>query len=107
MKNIGNMLKQAQQMQGKMQAMQEELAAMEVTGQSGAGMCQVVLSGKGEARKVTLDPSIVDPNDVEVLEDLILAAFNDAKSKVEEASREKMAEITGGLQLPPGINLPF
>lgn len=107
MTNLGQMLKQAQQMQARMGELQEKLGAMEVTGSSGAGMVQVTLSGKGEARKIKIDPSIADPKDVEVLEDLLVAAFNDAKGKVERLMAEKMSELTGGLQLPPGIKLPF
>ena len=88
MTNLGQMLKQAQQMQAKMQEMQDTLAELEVTGTSGAGMCQVTLNGKGEARRVKIDPALITPDDAEVLEDLILAAINDAKAKVEEKSRE-------------------
>ncbi len=107
MKNLGQMMKQAQQLQAKMAEMQEGLADMEITGSSGGGMCQVTLNGKGEARRVKIDPSLVDPNDSEVLEDLILAAFNDARNKVDTEVREKMSELTGGLPLPPGFQLPF
>ncbi len=107
MKNLGQMMKQAQQIQQKMADMQKELEEMEVVGKSGGGMCQVTLNGKGEAKKVLIDPSLVNPEDAEVLEDLIVAAINDARAKSDEASREKMQEITGGLQLPPGMQLPF
>jgi len=107
MKNLGQMLKQAQEFQSKMAGMQEEMADMEVTGSSGGGMVQVILNGKGEARKIKIDPSLVTPDDAEVLEDLILAAFNDAKGKAEKAMQEKMAEMTGGLELPPGMKLPI
>ena len=107
MKNLGNLMKQAQEMQTKMQEMQDALAELEVTGSSGAGMCQVTLNGKGEARQVKIDPALVTPGDADVLEDLILAAINDAKAKVETAMQEKMSELTGGLQLPPGMSLPF
>jgi len=107
MTNLGQMLKQAQQMQGKMQEMQEKLAELEVTGTSGAGMCQVTLNGKGEAQRVQIDPALVTPGDAPVMEDLILAAINDAKGKVDEKMREKMTELTGGLPLPPGFQLPF
>ena len=107
MKNIGQMMKQAQQMQAKMAEMQEQLANIEVTGSSGGGMVQVTLSGKGDARRMKIDPSLLDPDDVEVLEDLVIAAINDAKAKVEAVMAEKMAEVTGGLQLPPGLSLPF
>lgn len=107
MKNLGQMMKQAQQLQTKMAELQEQLAEMEVTGQAGGGMVQVTLSGKSEVRKVKIDPSLAGPDDIEVLEDLIVAAFNDAKGKAETLMREKMSELTGGLNLPPGMSLPF
>jgi DNA-binding YbaB/EbfC family protein len=107
MKNLGNLMKQAQQMQAKMAEMQTAMAEMEVTGSAGAGMLQVTLNGKYELKKVKIDPSLVDPSDVEVLEDLILAAFNDAKTKAETAMADEMAKLTGGLNLPPGFKLPF
>ncbi len=107
MKNLGNLLKQAQDMQVRMQELQDQLARAEVTGTSGAGMIQVTLSGKGEARSIKIDPSLIDPNEAEVLEDLLLAAFNDARGKVEAHAAEEMSKLTGGLQLPPGIKLPF
>lgn len=107
MKNLGNLMKQAQEMQARMQEMQEQLAQAEVTGTSGAGMVQMTLNGKGEARAVKIDKSLIDPNEAEVLEDLILAAFNDARAKVEARAAEEMQKLTGGLQLPPGFKLPF
>ncbi len=107
MKNLASMMKQAQEMQSKMAEMQEKLANVEVTGQSAAGMCTVVLNGKGEAQKINIDPSLIDPNETEVLEDLLLAAFNDAKNKVEAEMKEKMSALTGGLPLPEGFKLPF
>jgi nucleoid-associated protein EbfC len=107
MKNLGNILKQAQNLQAKMGELQEELRLMEIEGHSGGGMVKAVLNGKGEMRSLTLDPSIVDPNDIGVLEDLIVAAVNDARGKVETASQEKMAGLTEGLPLPPGMKLPF
>jgi nucleoid-associated protein EbfC len=107
MKNLGNMMKQAQQMQQRLAEMQENLGTIEVTGQSGAGMVTVTLNGKGEARRVKLDKSVVDPNDVEMLEDLIVAAFTDAKSKVESQLAEETQKLMGGLKLPPGMKLPF
>ena len=106
MKNLGNMLKQAQEVQTRMAEMQERLSAMEVSGQSAAGMVKATLSGKGEVRKVKIDPSLVDPKDVEVLEDLIVAAINDARTRVEAAMAEEMQKVTGGLSLPPGLKLP-
>ena len=107
MKNLGNLLKQAQDMQTRMAEMQEQLAQTEVTGTSGGGMVQVTLNGKGEARSVKIDKSLIEPSETEVLEDLILAAFNDARAKVEAQAAEHMSKLTGGLQLPPGFKLPF
>ncbi len=107
MKNLGQMMKQAQEMQAKMAEMQQKLAEAEVSGASGGGMVQVTMNGKGELRGIKIDPKIVDPGDVEVLEDLIVAAAADAKAKVEQHQAEKMKELTGGLNLPPGFQLPF
>ena len=86
MKNLGQMMKQAQEMQTRMQQMQDALAEVEITGQSGAGMVNVTLNGKGEMKRLKLDKSVVDPEDVEVIEDLIMAAFNDAKLQGRAAS---------------------
>lgn len=107
MKNLAGMMKQAQQMQSKMQDMQEKLESMEVTGESGAGMVKVTLSGKTDMKRLKIDPKLVDPAETEMLEDLILAAFRDAKSKVEAVAAEEMQKVTGGLQLPAGMKLPF
>jgi DNA-binding YbaB/EbfC family protein len=107
MKNLGNMMKQAQQMQAKMAEMQEALDKVEISGASGGGLVKVTLTGKGEMRKVTIDPTLVDKDEIEVLEDLITAAHNDAKAKVEAHAAEEMSKVTGGLQLPPGMKLPF
>jgi DNA-binding YbaB/EbfC family protein len=107
MKNRGQMMKQAQEMQARMQALQERLELEEVSGASGGGMVSVVLNGKGLLRRIKIDPSLVAPDDVEMLEDLIVAAFNDAKAKVEAMVSEKMSELTGGIQLPPGFKMPF
>ncbi len=107
MKNLGQMMKQAQEMQAKMAELQAQLARTEVTGAAGGGMVQVTLNGKGEMRTVTIDPVLVDPGEVGVLEDLIVAATNDAKSKAEAKVAEKMRELTGGLNLPPGFSLPM
>ncbi|MAZ02085.1 MAG: YbaB/EbfC family nucleoid-associated protein [Sneathiella sp.] len=107
MKNLGNLMKQAKEMQTKMAEMQAELEHHEVTGQSGAGMVSVTLNCKGEMRKLQIDPSLVDPEDKEVMEDLIVAAHADARSKADAYSAEKMKEMTGGLDLPPGMQLPF
>jgi DNA-binding YbaB/EbfC family protein len=103
MKNFGNILKQAQQMQAKMAEVQRQLESLEIKGNSGGGMVEVVLSGKGDLISIKIDPSIVDPKEADVLEDLITAAFNDAKKKVEEASNAAMSKVTGGMGLPPGL----
>ena len=105
MKDLMKMMKQAQELQGRMQQMQDELAALQVEGQSGGGLVKVTLNGKMEARAVKIDPSLLKPEDAEVVEDLILAAFQDAKSKAEAALQQKMQEVTGGLPLPPGMKL--
>ncbi|WP_375594284.1 YbaB/EbfC family nucleoid-associated protein [Algihabitans albus] len=107
MKNLGQMMKQAQQMQQKMAEMQERLAEAEIEGQAGGGLVKVTMTGKGDVKAVRIDPSLASPNEIEVLEDLVLAAVNDARSKVEHAAGEQMKEITGGLELPGGLKLPF
>ena len=107
MKNIGQMMKQAQELQTRMAEMQKRLSQIEITGASGGGMVQVTLSGKVEMRRVKIDPSLLNGDEAEVLEDLIVAAFNDAKGKVDAQVAEKMADLTGGLKLPPGLNFPF
>lgn len=107
MKNLGNMLKEAQKMQGKMAEMQEKLADIELIGAAGGGMVKITVNGKGEMRKASIDPSLADPAEVEILEDLIVAAFNDAKAKVEAETQAEMGKLTGGLNLPPGLKLPF
>ncbi len=107
MNNLGQMMKQAQQMQAKMAEMQEGLEKVEITGASGGGLVQVTLTGKGEMRKVAIDPTLIDKDEIEMLEDLIVAAHNDAKAKVEAHVAEEMSKLTGGLQLPPGMKLPF
>ena len=107
MKNLGQMMKQAQQMQQKMAEMQERLAELRVEGVAGGGMVTAELNGKGELQGIKIAPSAVTPDDVEMLEDLIVAAVNDAKAKVEMKVQEEMQTITGGLSLPPGMSLPF
>ena len=107
MKNLAGLMKQASQMQSKMEEMQARLQTMEIDGESGAGMVRVTLNGKGDLRRIKLDPKIVDPNDTEVLEDLILAAHRDARNKADATSSAEMQKLTGGLQLPPGMKLPF
>ena len=107
MKNLGNMMKQAQEMQMKMTEMQESLDKVEITGASGGGMVEVTRTGQGEMRKLKIDPALVDKNEIEVLEDLIAAAHNDARGKVEAHIAGEMTKVTGGLPLPPGMKLPF
>lgn len=104
--NIGNIMKQAQQMQENMQRAQAEIARLEVTGESGGGMAKVTLTGKHECRRVTLDPAL-PTDDRDMLEDLIAAAINDAVQKVERVSQERMSSLMGGMNLPPGLKLPF
>lgn len=103
---IGNLMKQAQKMQESMQKAQEELAAMEVTGEAGGGLVSVIMNGKHEVKRVSLDSSLLE-EDRDMLEDLIAAAINDAVHKVEKTTQEKMASVTSGLPLPPGMKLPF
>lgn len=107
MKNLAGLMKQASQMQSKMQEMQAKLEAAEMTGEAGAGLVRVTLNGKGELKRIKIDPKVVDPSDAEMLEDLILAAHRDAKTKIEAVAAEEMQKVTGGLQLPPGMKLPF
>ncbi|KUM52950.1 MULTISPECIES: YbaB/EbfC family nucleoid-associated protein [Rheinheimera] len=103
---MGNIMKQAQAMQEKMQKMQAEVAAMEVTGEAGAGLVKVTMLGNHNVRRVSIDDSLMQ-DDKDMLEDLIAAAINDAVRRVDETSKEKMASVTGGLQLPPGMKMPF
>ncbi len=103
---LGNLMKQAQQMQENLQKAQAELAGMEVTGESGGGMVSVTMNGRHEVRRVHIDDSLIG-DDKEMLEDLIAAAFNDALRKAEQMAQEHMARVTAGLNLPPGLNLPF
>ena len=107
MTNLGQMMKQAQEMQAKLTAVQEKLAKVEVGGTSGGGMVNVTLNGKGEMRGVHIDPSLVSGGEAGMIEDLIVAAHNDAKTKVERHVAEEMSKLTGGLKLPPGMTLPF
>jgi DNA-binding YbaB/EbfC family protein len=101
------MMKQARELQTKMEQLQQEVAALEVTGTSGAGLVTVTMTGKNEMKRIAIDPSLVKADEVEILEDLIVAAVNDARAKAEAALADKMRDLTGGLQLPPGMKLPF
>lgn len=103
---MGNMMKQAQQMQEKMKRAQDELATLEVTGESGAGMVKVTMTCNHNVRKVEIDESLME-DDKEMVEDLVAAALNDAVRRVQEASQEKMSSVTGGMNLPPGFKMPF
>lgn len=105
MKDLMGMMKQVKEMQERMQRLQEELADMEVTGSAGGGLVAVTLNGKGDFRGVKIDPSLMKPDEAEIVEDLIIAAATDAKAKVEATLQEKMSEMTGGLPLPPGLKL--
>lgn len=107
MKDIMDMMKAASEMKGKMESLQAQLADMVVEGRSGGGLVTVSLNGKGEMKGLDIDPSLLNPEEVEVLEDLILAAHNEAKAKAEREMQAKMAEVTSGLPIPPGFKLPF
>jgi DNA-binding YbaB/EbfC family protein len=101
--NMMDMMKQAQQLQSKMQDMHAELEQLEIEGDAGAGMVRIVLNGRGDVRRVSIDPSLLKPEDAEIIEDLIVAAFGDAKRKSQDVMQEKMKQVTGGLPLPPGM----
>jgi len=106
MKNLGDMMKQVQEMQGKMQDMQTKLLTQTVTGSAGGGLVSVVLNGKGDMQGVTIDPSLLKAQEQEIVEDLVMAAHNDAKGKVEKMMADQMKEVTGGMALPPGFPMP-
>lgn len=106
MKNMGGLMKQAQKMQEDMQRVQEEVARAEVTGESGAGLVKIVMNGRHDVKSVAIDDSLME-EDKEILEDLIAAAVNDAVRKVESSTKEQMAKVTAGMQLPPGFKMPF
>jgi len=103
---LGNLMKQAQEMQANMQKAQDELASLEVTGESGGGMVKVTMTGKHEVRRVSIDDSLLG-DDKDMLEDLVAAAINDAAHKVEATTQERMSGLTSGINLPPGMKLPF
>lgn len=103
MKDFTGMMKQARELQTRMANLQEEMEATEVEGTSGGGLVTVTLSAKGEMRGLKIDPSLVKPDETEILEDLVVAAHSEARRKAEEAMQEKMKELTGGLPIPPGM----
>tara|TARA_Y100000739_G_C20216335_1_gene287898 strand:- start:148 stop:471 length:324 start_codon:yes stop_codon:yes gene_type:complete len=107
MVNIGNMMKQAQQLQKKMAEAQDKLNEIEVEGSSGGGLVKVTSTAKGNFKRISIDDSLIKSDEKEILEDLIIAAINDAKQKGENAAQEEMKSLTGGLPLPPGMKLPF
>ncbi len=107
MKNLGNMLKQAKEMQSKMEDMQRELEETTIEGTSGGGMVTVTMSGKGALKGIKIDPSLLKADEADMLEDLIIAAHGDAKARIETKTKEAMADLTGGMPLPPGFKLPF
>jgi nucleoid-associated protein EbfC len=107
MKNLGQLMKQAQQMQQKMAEVQAQLETVEMIGVAGGGMVEITLNGKGDLKKIKIDKSVLDPNDNEVVEDLVVAAFNDARQKVNAHTEAEMHKLTGGLNLPGGMKLPF
>ena len=101
------MMKQAKVLQEKMQGMQAEIAALEATGSAGAGLVTVTVDGKGALKRIKIDPSLAKPDEIEILEDLVIAAANDARVKAEAMAAEKMKTLTAGIPLPPGMSLPF
>jgi DNA-binding YbaB/EbfC family protein len=105
--DLMGMMKQAKQLQEKMEQMQAEVAAMEIEGGAGGGLVKVVTNGKNELKSIRIDPSLLKPDESEILEDLIVTAINDARAKAEAKLAQRMQEMTGGLQLPPGMKLPF
>jgi len=107
MVNIGNMMKQAQQLQKKMSEAQEKLNSIEVEGVSGGGMVKVLATAKGDIKRIMIDDTLMSKEEKEITEDLLVAAINDAKQKGEAASQEEMKSVTGGIPLPPGMKLPF
>ena len=107
MKDLLGLMGKAKEMQARFEAMQQEIATLEATGQSGGGLVTVTLSGKFELRSLKVDTTLMRPDEGEILEDLIVAAHNDARAKVEAAMQQKTSELTAGLPLPPGLKLPF
>lgn len=107
MKDLGQMMKQVQEMQARMQELQARLERLSVTGQAGGGLVSITLNGRGAMTGTTIDQSLMRPEDREIVEDLIVAAHGDARSKLERLLAEEMKQVTGGLPLPPGFQLPM
>jgi hypothetical protein len=107
MKNLSGLMKQASAMQAKMQELQAKLEAFEVEGSAGAGLVHLTISGKGELKRLRIDPKLIDPAEAEMMQDLVVAAHADARRKLEAVTAEEMQKVTGGLNLPPGMTLPF
>ncbi|MDX1949253.1 MAG: YbaB/EbfC family nucleoid-associated protein [Rickettsiales bacterium] len=105
--NINQLMKQAQNMQKKLMEAQSQVEEMEVSGASGGGMVKITINGKGHAKSIEIAPELINPSEKDILEDLIIAAINDANSKKEDEASKRMADLTGGLQLPPGFKMPF
>ncbi|HVZ13397.1 MAG TPA: YbaB/EbfC family nucleoid-associated protein [Bauldia sp.] len=107
MGDLMGMMKQARELQSRMEQLQQEVGALEIEGSSGGGLVAVTMTGKSEMKRIRIDPSLLKAEEAEILEDLIVAAVNDARTRAEAALADKMRELTGGLQLPPGMKLPF
>ena len=105
--DLMGMMKQARELQGKMEQLQQEVAALEVEGSAGGGLVSITMNGKSEIKRVRIDPSLLKPEEAEIVEDLIVAAVNDARTKAEAKLADRMRDLTGGLQFPPGMKLPF
>ena len=105
--NFNNMMKQAQDLQKKMADAQKKVESLEAEGTSGGGLIKIIIDGKNSVKSVKIDESLISKDDIEILEDLILAAFNDSKEKIQKKISDEMSSITGGLQLPPGFKMPF
>ena len=107
MKNLAGLMKQASEMQSKMTEMTARLESLSIDGAAGAGMVSVTLSGKGDLKRVKIDPKLADPAEMETIEDLVVAAHAYARRKLEIVTAEEMQKVTGGMNLPPGLKLPF
>ena len=105
--NFNNMMKQAQDLQKKMADAQKKVESLEAEGTSGGGLIKIIIDGKNNVKSVKIDESLISKDDIEILEDLIIAAFNDGKEKIQKKISDEMSLITGGLQLPPGFKMPF